>query len=490
MFSRLGQRFLESPGKGLFVICLMQVAFWSVLPAATSTAPPLDIVEMLAWGEHWQLGYYKHPPLPAWIAQTARMITGEPILGPMVASQLLVALTFVFVFLLGKRLLGARNALLGTALSTGVYYFSWPTPELNHNVVQMPIWAACFWLFAVIREDPRKIGPWLGLGLAACIGIYAKYSVVLLYAVLGVWILVEPRLRRALLTIGPWAGAVLALLVAAPHLVWLVRTDFMPITYAEARSAAAADSPWRPAGFLLAQLGDHAPMLVPLLFAFLPWLARAPESEQLSAPSQAVRFLAIMTLAPVLATAAGAALIGAGLKDMWGAPMFTTSGLFAVALLSRRLTDTAARRLLAGAAVLLVVLPVAFAAQVPVAFQLVKKPPRDGAPMPAIAGSVTAAWRAATGHPLRYVGGSTWLAGLVSAGSIDHPAIVVDRDLAYSPWVTRADLKRDGLLIVSFADKLAPPQPGMTASSIGDVEIPWSGAKPLMLHYEIYPPRP
>ena len=492
LLSSLGQRILERPAKGLYLLCLFQVAFWSVLPAMTSRAPTLDAVEMLAWGEHWQLGYYKHPPLPAWIAEIARSITGEPILGPMVASQLLVALTFVFVFLLGKRLLGARDALIGTALSTGVYYFSWPTPELNHNVVQMPIWAACFWLFAVIRDNPRRVIAWLGLGLAAGIGIYAKYSVVVLYAVLGVWILAEPRLRRALLTPAPWAGVALAVLIALPHLVWLVQTDFMPIAYAEARSVRAADSPWRPVGFLLAQLADHGPMLVPLAFAFVPLLRRhrEPELPQEPASSRAVRFLAVATLAPVLVTAAGAALTGAGLKDMWGAPMFTTSGLLVAALLSRHLTDGVARRLLAGCAVLLIVLPVAFAAQVPVALALGKVPPRNGAPMPTIAGAVTAAWRAATNRPLRYVGGNTWLAGLVAAGSADRPSMVADRDLAYSPWVTREDIARDGLLVVSFAKDPPATQPGMEPRSIGDVEIPWGGPRPLIIHYAIYPPRP
>ena len=491
MFSSLGQRILDRPAKGLFLLCLMQVAFWSALPAMTSRAPTLDAVEMLAWGEHWQLGYYKHPPLPAWIAEAARMVSGEPILGPMVASQLLVALTFVFVFLLGRRLLGARDAILGTFLCTGVYYFSWPTPELNHNVVQMPVWAACFWLFAVIRDNPRRMLPWLGLGLAAGIGVYAKYAVVVLYAVLGVWILVEARLRRALATPGPWAGAALAVLIALPHLVWLVQTDFMPIAYAEARSARAADSVWRPAGFLLAQIADHAPMLILLALAvLLPQLRRrGPEAPHAPASARAIRFLAIATLAPALITAAGAFLTGAGLKDMWGAPMFTTSGLFAVALLSRHLGDGTAKRVLAGCAVLLIVLPVAFAAQVPVALAIGKVPPRNGAPMPAIAGSVTAAWRAATKRPLRYVGGNTWLAGLVAAGSADRPAMVADRDLAYSPWVTPEDIARDGLLIVSFAKDAPPAQPGMEPRSIGNVEIPWGGPRPLVIRYAIYPPR-
>lgn len=492
MIRTLASRLLHHPWQGLAALCAAQVLLWSLLPAATSLAPPLDVVEMLAWGEHWQFGYYKHPPLPAWIAEAARLMTGEPILGPMIAAQLCVALTFLFVFLLGRRLMGARDALLGTALCTGVYYFSWPTPELNHNVVQMPIWAASFWLFSIIRADPRRILPWAALGLVAGIGVYAKYSVAVLYLVLGIWILAEARLRRALLTPAPWIGLAIAVLVILPHLVWLIRTNFLPIAYAQARSAAVATSPWGAAGFLLTQLANHAPLLLPLAFAFMPWRRGAEQAEaetrRASASGHALRFLMATTLVPVFLTAVLAALTGSGLRDMWGAPMFTTSGLFAVALLRARLTDMAARRLLIGCGLLLLALPVIFALRVPVAAALHKKTPRNGWPMAEIAGAVTAAWRAETRRPLAIVGGDPWLAGLVSVGSIDRPDLAMTQDLAWSPWISPQEMADKGLVVVSFAGSAEPPLPGRTAKAEGDVEIPWSGPKSLVIHYAIYPP--
>ena len=59
-------------------LCTRLIVAWLVLrtlawalAAATQPNPPLDTVEWLAWGHEWQLGYHKHPPLAAWVADLA-----------------------------------------------------------------------------------------------------------------------------------------------------------------------------------------------------------------------------------------------------------------------------------------------------------------------------------------------------------------------------------------------------------------------------------
>lgn len=481
------ERFLQRPGEGLAALALLHVALWTALPALGSLSPTLDVVEVLAWGQEWQLGYFKHPPLPAWLAEIGRLVTGEAIWGPILVSQLCVAATFVFVFLLGRGLLGGRDALLGTALLTGVYYFSWPTPEFNHNVVQMPIWAAAFYLFALICENPRRLAPWAWLGMVAGLGVYAKYSVAVLYAVLGLWLVADRRLRPALLGPGPWLGAVVAIAVALPHLLWLVETGFLPIAYAQSRSAGADPGLWRPFGFLLTQAADHLPMLVPLAVAFLP--LRRLSGDRVPTDSQAIRFLAIATFAPVLLTVVLALVTRAGLKDMWGAPMFTTSGLLAVALLRRFIDGAAARRMLTGCLALLVVLPVAYALQVPAARWLEKKPPRNGWPMARITEGLSEAWHRETGSPLQVVGGDPWIAGLVSAGSRERPSVRYEGPAAHSPWIGGQDLRQKGLLLVWFGQARPQAPEDLQAGAEGRLELDWPGLPGLDIGYAVYPPQ-
>ena len=42
--------------------------------------------------------------------------------------------------------------------------------------------------------------------------------------------------RKSLATAGPWLAAAIALIVALPHLVWLVQNDFLPFAYVSARA--------------------------------------------------------------------------------------------------------------------------------------------------------------------------------------------------------------------------------------------------------------
>ena len=52
-------------------------SIWTALPALLSHNLQLDLIEDLALGREWQLGYWKHPPLPWWLADLAYRIAGD-----------------------------------------------------------------------------------------------------------------------------------------------------------------------------------------------------------------------------------------------------------------------------------------------------------------------------------------------------------------------------------------------------------------------------
>jgi hypothetical protein len=55
----------------------------------------------------------------------------------------------------------------------------------------------------------------------------------------GLFMLLDPDARKALARPGPWIALATALVVMAPHLVWLVDNDFLPFAYADMRAAPA-----------------------------------------------------------------------------------------------------------------------------------------------------------------------------------------------------------------------------------------------------------
>jgi hypothetical protein len=71
---------------------LVRTAVWIVAVLCTQPNPPLDLVEWVAWGNHFAWGYPKHPPLPAWVGGLFARLSPGDVWGAYVAGYLLAAL--------------------------------------------------------------------------------------------------------------------------------------------------------------------------------------------------------------------------------------------------------------------------------------------------------------------------------------------------------------------------------------------------------------
>ena len=109
------------------------------------------------------------------------------------------------MFLLGRELMDAPRAAAGAVLLSGVVYFTWVTPEFNHNVMQMPLWAGLVLVLWRAREEEGIVW-WSLVGVLGAVGLYAKFSTVLLLLPAAIYILADPKCRRQIATPGPWVG--------------------------------------------------------------------------------------------------------------------------------------------------------------------------------------------------------------------------------------------------------------------------------------------
>ncbi len=199
----LARLFNERPAAFLVAVLAGQVALWTLLPALSFNNVPLDLTENIGWGREWQWGFYKHPPLQAWLTEIALVLTSGHPWSIYLLSQIAIGLTYIPLFLLGREAAGPKAGLLAVLLFSLVFYANVPTPEFNANVVQMPIWA---WAALALWRGATtgRLGWWLGLGLAASLAIYAKYSAVILFAALIAASLAVAECRAAYRTAGPY----------------------------------------------------------------------------------------------------------------------------------------------------------------------------------------------------------------------------------------------------------------------------------------------
>jgi 4-amino-4-deoxy-L-arabinose transferase-like glycosyltransferase len=442
------------PSPGLLVALLAgaQVTAWTLVPVLTHSSPPLDVVEGYMWGREWVLATYKHPALPSWALEASRLVTGAIGWPAYLLSQACIAASYLFVYLLGRELMGPARAAAGTLLLTGIAFYAWPTVEFNHNIAETPIWAALAWVLwhAVKRQATAW---WVLLGALAALSMYAKLASALLVLTIAAWLLWDEDARRRLYSRGPWLGLATFAVLLAPLAYWLLANDFAPLHYAARRSFQGQGL--GPHYFIVNVVFNLVGMPAILYIAgLLGPSRRTVAANPGEAPVEAaVPYLAALTLGPLAIAMLGALISGAGLKSAWSSSMFNLAGLLAVALSWKRFAPRALVRIAVCAATLLAVVPIAYGLVV------VFAPVRQGVhmrvswPQAEIARRMTAIWTRETGRPLRIVAGSDWIAGLVGVSAPDRPSLLSKGDRALSPWISAERLRREGVLIVWDASR-------------------------------------
>ena len=118
----------------------LHLVIWTALPILVCPNLQLDLLEDLASGKEWQLGYWKHPPLPWWIADALYRATGSVdaiyVLGPLAA-----VLCFYGVWLLAREVVGAFEALIAVLALEGIHFYNFSVVKFAHDQMQLPFWA-------------------------------------------------------------------------------------------------------------------------------------------------------------------------------------------------------------------------------------------------------------------------------------------------------------------------------------------------------------
>ncbi|AZO14315.1 glycosyltransferase family 39 protein [Mesorhizobium sp. M2A.F.Ca.ET.043.05.1.1] len=482
---------IRHPWRLLALLCLTQIACWTVMPALVNVGPPYDVVEGFMWGREWVLLTYKHPQLPCWLLEISHLLTGSFRWPQYMLSQLLVSTTFVLVYLLARDIMGSTRALAAVLLMPSIYFFGWPTPQFNHDYAQMPFWAGISWLLWRAARDGRP-GLWLALGVVSGMGLDAKFSTALLLVFGGIWLLYDSRARSRLATPWPWLGLAVFLGIAAPLAVELLRLDFLPLTYAAHRNewVLAHRARLYYIGVQLAALSA-----VPVVLALSGLLRRraTPGQEPLQphpAPERrAIIYLAWMGLGPALLIMIASLLTGTG--ESWGATMYNLVGALVIALLGHRLGAKELRRLTVLALLCVVAVSSAYAVTRWTGCNVRGRLQPMCWPAQSISRTAETIWHEAVPGPLGIVGGEDGVARLAGLEAADQPSIFTALDRRLAPWITDQRLRDQGMLLVwPKGWPLTPRQLAWTEGlPVKTVSFDWSlRAPPLEINFAVIPP--
>ena len=310
---RLAARTMGNPGRALGVVLGLHALVWTALPTLLYANLPLDLIEALMYGREWQLGYDKLPPLPWWLVEAAYLITGQD-WSYYLLAQLAVCAALAVIYLAARPLIGGTGALVAVLIVDGLHYLNYTSAKFNHDVVQLPFWAlAGYALHRALRKG--QIVDWLLLGIAVGMSLWAKYFVVVLVAPMVVFALIDRDARKCLVTPGPYIAAAVALVIMAPHLIWLVRNDFLPFAYAEHRAVLSRgwyDHLWHPFEFAASQLFFLIPSLLIAVPLFYPRRRADEPPVAVAADAFDRRIVALLAFGPMATVLAMGAVSGRG----------------------------------------------------------------------------------------------------------------------------------------------------------------------------------
>lgn len=441
--------------RSVWFLLLFQLILWTALPVLVHDSPSLDIIEGFAWGNAWQAGYFKHPPLSPWLTAASTHLFGKNLFAVFILSPLAILAAQAFIWVLSREFFDERAAAVGLYLVSSQLYFNLLTPEFNHNVMQIPLWAASFALYwrAVTRG---RIAYFILLGLALGLCALAKYSAVLLYATLGGFTLLHRDVWRRLRPAHVLACIAAATAVAAPNMIWQITNDFPSVKYAENRMGEKLGWLQR-LGQALKFLATQAGMLLPVIVAAL--IAGRKARRDAALPSLARAYVLTAAFVPALLVLPLILVGGSAVRTMWGAPMFTMIGLAALLWLGRQgVARLFSRRWWLAWLIASLVFLTLYAVMVrfgPLAKNRVSRALYPGAQ---IARELEQDWRIRTDAPLRYVVGEIWVAGNMAFFGKDTPEVFIESNSRFSPWIDTGTLKACGALLIwqQDANKGAP----------------------------------
>ena len=444
------------PGSAFAAFLALHFTVWTALPTLLYANLPLDLIEALTYGREWQLGSDKLPPLPWWMVEITYRVFGKDI-AYYALAELTVVATFALIWALARPLVGGTGALIAVLIVDGLHYFGYTAAKFNHDVIQLPLWALAGYTFHAALKRGRT-RDWLWLGVAFGGALWAKYFVIVLAAAYAAFLIFDRDARRAWRTPGPWLGMAVALVIASPHLVWLVQNDFLPFGYVDARSAPARgwyDYLLHPSAFLLGQLAFMLPTL--FIAALWVWPRSAIENATLpvvtpdngTADAFDRRIVTLLAFGPAAAMVALIAASGRGAVTMWGYPLWIFLGLWIVLVAPNARELRRLRRTVIAWAVVFAALAIGFTADYSVLPLIDHRYRAAFFPGDALASELTQRFHAATGNQkLRYVIGTMWLGGNAGHYSADHPHVLIDGLPRRAPWIDLNDLRAKGAVLV------------------------------------------
>jgi 4-amino-4-deoxy-L-arabinose transferase-like glycosyltransferase len=432
-----------------------------------------DVAEAFAWGQKFQLGYGKHPPLSGWIAGLWFRIFPATDWATYALAMATVGCALVLCWLISLRVVDRRRAFFVVVMLALYPIFNFKGFKYNPDVLQL-VTLPLVVLAYLNAFEKRSVRSGLWLGLAGALALMTKYWVLTMIGAIGLAALIHPDRSRFLRSPAPWVAIAAFVVAMIPHLAWLRSVNFVALTYAG--DVYSLSSRGQAVQLVLGYIGHNLALLAlpvalaAIALAWTPrwWMKLSKQPSALLAHAwprgaqagvnrpQALNIWliqAIVAIGPPL----GALVFTVYMKTDWGISLFFLTPLALIAIPQLRLQRIALFRI---AAIWLVVTLATLAASPTIAERDLPANPNGAStygPRSQLARELTEAWHARFPTKWGVVAGTTELGEPMTFYSPDHPAPFTPGELWASGLTSFEEAKRLGFIGICDTTDLRLP---------------------------------
>ena len=410
------------PGKEkkiFYLLCLYHLIIWTLVPYFSNKNLPLDVIEALAWGQDFDLGYNKHPPLSAWIPGLLFKIFGNKDWVYYLLSQIFIVISFVFLWKLSSFFLKKKSQILLSVLTIeGIAFYTFETPQFNVNICQIPLWIGTIYFFLKSIKN-NKIADWIFLGTFSALGFLTKYIFAYLLISLFFYLIYIFFIRKKI-NFNFLYTVLIFLLITAPHFQWLLLNDFTTIYYALKRGGLNEFNIYNhllnPFKFLINQISILLPFLL------LIYLLIKKIKIKLPFDNQKFIFLLFSFLLPFFLILITSMVTGSRIRTMWMIPFYSLIGVFFIFLYQDQINLKKLKKFNILLIIFLIVSPTLYS------LRSIYNDTRTGYEGKKIALQIEKEWKTISKDEISNVGFSEWYAGNLSYHLSNRPKVFLEEN--------------------------------------------------------------
>jgi 4-amino-4-deoxy-L-arabinose transferase-like glycosyltransferase len=466
-------------GPGLVIgFATLHAVLWTLILVNLKAAQDvhMDVAEGFAWGQKFQWGYGKHPPLSGWIAGLWFRVFPVADWATYALAMTVLGIGLVICWLIALRVVDRRRAFFVVVMLALYPIFNFKGFKYNPDLLQL-VTLPLLVLAYLQAFEWRSVRSGFWLGVAGALALMTKYWVLTMIGAIGIAALVHPERMKFLRSPAPWVAIVTLVVLMIPHLIWLKEVDFVPLTYAG--DVYALSNRAENLRLVLGYIGHNLALLaVPVALAALAltWSPRWRRRPVFGGASTGVNLpqalnvwiiQAVVAIGPPL----GALLFLVYLKTDWGISLFFLTPLALVAIPALRIQAIALFRIVV---IWLVITLGVLAASPTIAEREMADSPNVAASFGArsqLARELTQAWHTRFLSRWAVVAGTTEVGEPMTFYSPDHPAPLTPGELWSSGLTSLAEAKQLGFIgICDTSDSRLPACDAWMAANAQNAE--------------------